>query len=126
MKESSGFLDNDNVYRGLNVIDYNDYGNFATRRPNYRGIQRQFGDPTKFRQLNSAEERIQKTNILDDQFSTSSLFGFISESNSSRKQFKSYVKIVSFDDLKTETETYLRKGTIPQSILYSLYNIGHI
>ena len=100
----------------MNVIDYNDYGNFATPRTNYRGIQRHFGDATKFRQFNSAEERIQKTNILDDQFSTSSLFGFISESNSSRKQVKSYVKIVSFDDLKTETETYLRKGTKPQSI----------
>ena len=108
MKERS-FQDliNDGIVtdRGSSVVDYNDYGNFDGPQPNYRGVQR-----SRLSQ-DSAEESSQG-NILDDSqyFSTSSFFGILSGTN--RKQTQSYIQIVNFDDLISETETYLRRDSL--------------
>jgi len=93
--------------RGSSVVDYNDYGNFDGPQTNYRGVQR-----SRLSQ-DSAKEPSQG-NILDDSqyFSTSSFFGILSGTN--RKQTQSYVQIVNFDDLKSETETYLRRDSLCQ------------
>ena len=114
MKQSSGLLENDStVYRGnyamnpARVFDYDDYGNFDGQNQNYRGVLR--GNIDGVSRNSATEERIQK-NTLGEQMSSSSFFGVISGSEGN--QMKSYVKIVSFDDLKTETETYLRKRSI--------------
>ena len=103
MQVSRGFLENDNIYRG--DADYNDYEKFDGFKPSYRRLQR-----TGLSQ-DSGEEPFEK-NILDE-FSTSSFFDIndiLSASNS--KATQSYVKIVNFDDLKSETETYFRKDFI--------------
>ena len=114
MKQRPGLLENDStVYRGnyamnpARVLDYNDYDTFDGQNQNYRGVLRENIDGVS--RNPAAEERIQK-NVLGEQMSSSSFFGVISGSEG--KQMKSYVKIVSFDDLKTETETYLRKSSI--------------
>ena len=93
--------------RGSSVVDYSDYGNFDGPQPNYRG-----GHRSRLSQ-DSAEEPSQG-NILDDSqyFSASSFFGILSGAN--RKQTQSYVQIVNFDDLKSETETYLRRDSLCQ------------
>ena len=108
MKERTleDLLANDKIdYGGLRVVDYNDYGNLVEKNPTYRGVQR-----SRLSQ-DSAEEPFQE-NILDENFSSSSFFGILTGAN--RKQTQSYVKIVNFDDLKSETETYLRKDYINQ------------
>ena len=110
MKERS-FEDliNDGIIteRGSSVVDYSDYGNFDGRQTNYRGVQR------SGLSQDSAEEPIQE-NILDDSqyFSASSFFGILSGTN--RKQTQSFVQIVNFEDLKSETETYLRRDSLCQ------------
>ena len=98
MKERSleDLLASDKIgYHGLSVVDYNDYGNLVEKIPTYRGVQR-----SRLSQ-DSAEEPFQE-NILDENFSTSSFFGILTGAN--RKQTQSYVKIVSFDDLKSEND----------------------
>ena len=116
MKERSleDLLANDEIggFRsgGLTVVDYNDYGNSGEKDTTYGGVQRS-------RSSQDSAELKKKTfeeNILDENFSTSSFFGILTGAN--RKQTQSYVKIVNFDDLKTETETYLRKDFIPIAI----------
>ena len=113
MKERSleDLLANDEIggFRsgGLTVVDYNDYGNSGEKDTTYGGVQRSRSSQ------DSAEEPFEENN-LDENFSTSSFFGILTGAN--RKQTQSYVKIVNFDDLKTETETYLRKDFIPIAI----------